>query len=80
MHSFPNVLCKQAAEPKKHTPTKKKKTELVFMHSFPMSSTNNLTRQRKKKANQSKQPNKQLNHHEAMGKKSNIGLNRLTCY
>ncbi len=46
------------------------------MHSFPISSTNNLTRQRKKKANQSKQ----LNHHEAMGKKSNIGLNRLTCY
>jgi hypothetical protein len=66
----------------KNTPhkKKKKKPELVFMHSFPMPSTNNLTRQRKKKANQSKQPNKQLNHHEAMGKKSNIGLNRLTCY
>jgi hypothetical protein len=66
----------------KNTPQKKKpKPEhMVFMHSFPMSSTNNLTRQRKKKANQSKQPNKQLNHHEAMGKKWNIGLNRLTCY
>jgi hypothetical protein len=38
----------------KHT-RKKTKPELVFMQSFPMSSTNNLTRQRKKKANQSKQ-------------------------
>jgi len=58
MHSFPNVICKQTAEPQKHTPKHKKtkrKPELVFMHSFPTSSTNNLTRQRKKKAKQSKQ-------------------------
>ncbi len=75
MHSFPNVICKETTEPKNHTPKERKKKTWAGVHAF---FSNVIYKQFNQTEKKESKPNKQLNHH--MGKKSNIGLDRLTCY
>ncbi len=54
MHSFPNVICKQTTEPKKHPPKKKTKT-WAGVRAFFSNVIYKLFNQTEKKESKSKQ-------------------------
>ncbi len=55
MHSFPNVICKQTTESKKHTPKKKTKTWAHGVHAFFSNVIYKQFNQTEKKESKSKQ-------------------------
>ncbi len=55
MHSFPNVICKQTTESKKHTPQKKKKKTWACVHAFFSNAIYKQFNQTEKKESKSKQ-------------------------